>query len=80
MKIFEKLTKGYTVEVSKEHWMVVSKTINLYHQLIAGPILIKSLDNTVICTFEYYMWNEKQIDMMLSALMLQLDGIEVTEM
>lgn len=79
MNIMERLTKGYEVEVSSEHWMTVSKTINLYHQLIVGPIFIESRENSVVCSFECRLWNTKKIDMMLTALMLQVGGIKVKE-
>ena len=80
MKIIEKLTRGYEVEVSDEHWMTVSKTISLYHQLIVGPIFVESREESVKCSFECRLWNVKQVEMMLSALMLQNGGIRVEEL
>lgn len=80
MKIIERLTKSYEVEVSDEHWVAVLKTINLYHQLIVGPIYITSKENSVACAFDCRLWNVKKVDMMLEALKLQIGGIRVEEL
>lgn len=64
-----KILKGYELRMDEDQYAIVNRTLNLYHRLIAGPIFVEdAIPDVMLVSFEYWIWNEKRIDMMLTHL------------